>query len=85
MSLFINYDFNVGLSVSPERNPTGYANSDVQGLVEDMMSDCLHSSCPFDSALEALEDGALWSEEEREVVESIRVIVLNHEDGDQQV
>ena len=84
-TLFIKYDFNVGLSISPERNPAGYANSDVQGLVEDMMSESSHSSCPFDGALKALNDDSLWSEDERDIVESIRAIILSHEDGGQQV
>lgn len=82
MSLFINYDFNVGLSVSPERNPAGYANSDVQGLVEDVMSESSHSSCPFDGALKALNDDSLWSEDEREIVESIKAVIEGHREDD---
>lgn len=77
-TLFIKYDFNVGLSISPERNPAGYASSDVQGLVEDMMSEGSHSSCPLDGALDALNDDSLWPEDEREIVESIKAVIEGH-------
>lgn len=78
MSLFINYDFNVGLSIDSGQNPAGYANSDVQGLVEDLMSGSLHSSCPLDGALDELSNDDLWSDDEREIVESIIVAISNH-------
>lgn len=81
-ALFINYDFNVGLSINSGQNPAGYANSDVQGLVEDLMSDTLHSSCPLDGALKALNDDSLWSEDERDIVESIKVAIECHREDD---
>lgn len=59
-TLFINFDVTTGLKISTFRHPSGYANSDVVGLVEDMVAE-RNGCCPLEGALEALEDGAAWA------------------------
>ena len=58
--MFINYDVSRGLSINTYRHASGYANSDVGGLVEDI-SQGHNSSCPLSGALDALQDGAAWA------------------------
>lgn len=51
---FINFDTTTGLSINTYRSPNGYANSDVIGLVEDIVAGS-SGNCPLDGALEILE------------------------------
>lgn len=55
--MFINYNPNTGYSVSHFRDPKGYYNSDILGLIEDIIFGGA-GSCPLDGAKDALEDGA---------------------------
>jgi hypothetical protein len=58
-NMFINYDQNIGITINSYRKPDGYANSDVGGLVDDIVAG-RSGTCPLEGALETLEDGAYW-------------------------
>lgn len=60
MTYFINYDADTDhISINTFRN-SGYANSDIGGLAEDLKNGT-SGNAPLDGALEALEDGAFLS------------------------
>lgn len=76
--MFINYDFQVGLSISPERNPAGYANSDITSMIDDLINpDCMYSSAPLSGAVAEL-DGGTWSDDQRDIVDQLRGVISGH-------
>lgn len=56
-TLFINFDPVAGLTIGPMRSPAGYANSDITGLIDDMVVQCA-GNAPLNGALESLANGA---------------------------
>ena len=55
--MFINfYNTTQDVSINSYRTARGYANSDVLGLIEDIIEG-RRGSCPLDGAKDALEDG----------------------------
>ena len=76
--MFINYSVNTGLSVNTYRAPQGWANGDICGLVDDIVSG-RDGSCPLEGTLAALEDGGLWqgSNATQEILEEIHELILN--------
>ena len=77
MTHFINYSPVTGLSIKTFRN-TGAFNGDVVGLVDDIM-DGREGCCELDGALDALEDGSLWSDEQQEVLEDLHALIRRWE------
>lgn len=59
VSYFINYNVNTGINIATYRQPTGYANSDVGGLVDDILAG-RDGCCPLEGAKDTLEDGYYW-------------------------
>lgn len=82
MSYFINYDVNTGLSINTFRN-NGYANSDVGGLVDDIVAE-REGYCSLDGAKDALEDGAFWagSNATQEILEELHALICEFEDNE---
>lgn len=79
---FINFDVTTGLSINTYRNPNGYANSDVIGLVEDMVAG-ISGSCPLDGALEILEsDDWAGTNATPELLEDIVALIKNNNGGE---
>ena len=74
--MFINYDVNAGFSINTYRKPNGYANADVIGLIDDIVSGTC-GNCPMDGALDALEDGELWVDgnANQEVIEELHALI----------
>lgn len=73
--MFINYQSGQ-LTTSPERNPAGYANSCIEGLVEDMLNDSHDSSAPLAGAMRALAADT-WADDDatQSVLEQLRAVV----------
>lgn len=80
MTHFINYSPDTGLSISTFRGAEGYANGDITGLVEDIRAG-RPGNCPLDGALDALEDGSTWSDEDQSIIEEIHASVREHEEA----
>lgn len=80
--MFINYDPNTGFSINTSRQPRGYANDDVTGLVDDVMAERC-GCCPLEGAKAALEDGHVWqgSSVSYELIEEIHDVITQWEDG----
>lgn len=80
--MFINYNVNTGISINTYRHASGYANSDVTGLIDDILAG-RHGNCPLDGAKDALEDGALWqgSNATQEILEEIHAAICEWEDA----
>ena len=78
MTYFINYNPMTGFSINTFREPNGYCNEDVLGLVEDVQNGA-SSCCMLDGAKDALEDGSLWTDEQQEIVESIHSVITEDE------
>lgn len=78
--MFINYNVNTGISINTYRQASGYANSDVNGLVDDILAG-RDGSCPLDGAKDALEDGYLWAGTDAtpEILEEIHSAVCEWE------
>lgn len=78
--MFINYSVNAGISINSFRQPSGYANSEVTGLVDDILAE-RDGCCPLDGAKSALEDGALWagSDATAEVLEMVHSAICEWE------
>lgn len=78
--MFVNYSVVTGVSVNPYRN-NGYANSDVGGLVDDMVNG-VDGNCPLEGTMEALMDGEYWqnSNATAEILEEVfEAIIKYHE------
>lgn len=60
---YLNYCPVIGFSVSTAPQPDGYFNSCSVGFIEDLAQQ-KPSSCPLDGALDALEDGSLWLDDD---------------------
>ena len=77
-NLFINYSVNTGLSINAYRGANGYANSDVSGLVEDIIAD-RNGNCPVDGALEMLESDE-WSGTNAtpELLDELAMLIKNY-------
>ena len=58
--MFINYDPIKGITINSFRNPNGYANSDVKGLLEDMIL-ANPGCCPLAGSWDAIHDDELLS------------------------
>lgn len=80
--MFINYNVNSGISINTFRNPNGYANSDVTGLVDDIAAE-RDGCCPLEGAKEALEDGTLWqgSNATPEILEALHTAITEYENS----
>jgi hypothetical protein len=76
--MFINYSTQTGLSINTFRTPSGYANSDIIGLVDDICAG-KDSCCPLDGSKAALEDGSLWAECPDETLEDLHALICEHE------
>ena len=80
--MFINYDENTGLSINTYRHPGGYANSDVAGLVDDILAG--HTGCcPLEGAIAVLEDGGMWagSNATPALLEELHLLATEYEAG----
>ena len=79
--MFINNCPSLGLSINSFRKASGYANSDVVGLVDDIIAERA-GSCPLEGAKEALEDGAAWqgSDATPELLEQLHALICEHEE-----
>lgn len=82
--MFINYSANSGISINSFRNPNGYANSDVTGLVDDIAGG-RDGCCPLEGAKAALEDGSLWqgSNATQEILEEIHAAITEWQDSNE--
>ena len=67
---YINFHPETGVSVNIYRQPVGVASADIAGLVEDYRKNRA-GCCPLEGAMEALEDGSLWSDDQQDAVEDI--------------
>jgi hypothetical protein len=82
MKYFINFNVNTGISIDTYRGASGYANSDVAGLVDDIVNG-VDGNCPLEGAKEALEDGAVWSNSAAtpDVLELLHGTITHFEDA----
>lgn len=79
MSHFINYSVNTGLSINTYRQPNGYANSDVSGLVDDILAE-RDGNCPLEGAKELLEsDSWQGSNATPELLEQLHALIREFE------
>lgn len=78
--MFINYSPLTGVSINSFRQPSGYANWDVDGLVVDIIAG-RDSSCRLEGAKDALEDGSLWPDNDvvQEVLEEVHAAICDWE------
>lgn len=76
--MFINYNVNYGIGISSYREPQGYFNSDVTGLVDDIVEE-RDGCCPLKGALELLESD-IWqgSNATAEVLDEIVQAIENY-------
>lgn len=75
---FINYHPVTGVSINTYREPGGYFNDDVCGLVSDMVSE-QPGCCPLEGSREALEDGGLWEDYEQAIIEHLHGFITEWE------
>ena len=77
--MFINYNVNYGIRISSYREPQGYFNSGVTGLVDDIVAE-RDGCCPLEGALELLESD-IWqgSNATTEILEEIVQAIENYE------
>lgn len=78
--MFINYSVNTGISINTYRKPSGYANSDIGGLVEDIIAE-RDGCCPLEGAKDLLEDGHYWqgSNAPQEILNEIHTAICDWE------
>lgn len=78
--MFINYSSHCGITINSFRNTSGFANSDVKGLVEDILAEN-DGSCPLEGSRSALQDGTLWNDTffTQDVLEAIHAAIDDYE------
>lgn len=79
--MFINNCPSMGLSINSYAKANGYYNSDVSGLVEDIIAERA-GSCPLEGAKSALEDGSVWAGTDvaAELLEQLHALICEHEE-----
>ena len=70
MNEFINYDKHTGLSINTYRNPDATLG-DITDVVAAVKNGDESVCCDLDGALDALEDGTLWTDDDQETIEYI--------------
>lgn len=77
--MYINYDPNQGISISTFHQPEGYYNSDVSGLIDDMVAG-KPGCCPLKGSLDALQDGSIWpnSDAAQSALEELHSAIIAH-------
>ena len=79
--MFINNCPTTGITINSFRKARGYANSDVVGLVDDILNG-RPGCCPLEAAKDALEDGSLWDDDDhtKEATSLIHTLICQHEE-----
>lgn len=78
MTLFINYNPTVGLSINTYRN-SFYYSPDIRDLVDDILREDI-GCCELEGALDALEDGDCWEgiDVTQGLLEELHCLITTH-------